>query len=216
MSEQALTVRVNDTAIAEIGKNRDQLVQFITSHLVQGIDNDYAVIPGTKKKSLLKPGAEKIAQLFGLGSRIKSVDKVVDIHAGFAMFTYRIEVYHLKSGIAIAECEGSTNNLEPKYVNVPFGTVLNTLQKMAQKRAYVGAVIIATAASDYLTQDMEEVEDDRKARAKASVPKSKSAQAQDMNSAPQCCGRPMMISKFDATKWYCATCKSAMDREGAA
>lgn len=34
---------------------------------------------------------------------------------------------------------------------------VNTLQKMAQKRAFVGAVLIATNASEYFTQDMEDI-----------------------------------------------------------
>ena len=33
---------------------------------------------------------------------------------------------------------------------------VNTLQKMAQKRAYVGAVLLATNASEYFTQDIED------------------------------------------------------------
>src|SRR5712691_3578553 len=36
---------------------------------------------------------------------------------------------------------------------------VNTLQKMAQKRAMVGAVLIATRASGFLTQDMEDTQE---------------------------------------------------------
>jgi hypothetical protein len=38
---------------------------FLKSNLAQGINNDYAVIPGTKKPSLLKPGAEKLLDWHG-------------------------------------------------------------------------------------------------------------------------------------------------------
>jgi hypothetical protein len=36
---------------------------------------------------------------------------------------------------------------------------VNTLQKMAQKRAFVGATLIATNASEYFTQDMEDIKE---------------------------------------------------------
>src|SRR5207253_1530601 len=45
-----------------------------------------------------------------------------------------------------------------KYVSKPAGEILNTLQKMAQKRAYVGAVIIAVGASDFFTHDIEDMD----------------------------------------------------------
>lgn len=35
---------------------------------------------------------------------------------------------------------------------------INTIQKMAQKRAFVGAVLVATSASEFFTQDMEDME----------------------------------------------------------
>jgi hypothetical protein len=34
----------------------------------------------------------------------------------------------------------------------------NTIMKMAQKRAFVGAILIATGASEYFTQDIEDME----------------------------------------------------------
>lgn len=37
---------------------------------------------------------------------------------------------------------------------------VNTIDKMAQKRAFVAAILIATNASDYFTQDMEDFSDD--------------------------------------------------------
>lgn len=212
MDEKTLVVSVNSGAIANISANRDKLKEFVSKQLIEGINHDYAQIPGTPKKSLLKPGAEKIAQLFGFGSRIVDSSKDIDLHTQFAMFTYRIEVYHLQSGIAIAQSEGSANTLEDKFKGVPFGRALNNLQKMAQKRAYVSAVIAASAASDYLTQDMEHAEEGEISRARASVPNATGGQRSDMNSAPMCCERPMMVSKFDPSKWYCPGCKAAKER----
>jgi len=42
--------------------------------------------------------------------------------------------------------------------NEDMADIVNTVQKMAQKRAFVGAVIIATNASEYFTQDLEDME----------------------------------------------------------
>ena len=88
--------------------------------------------------------------------------------------------------LIIATCEGSCNSHEKKYKerrvyekvqmsrkdgstydkrvergveSTPVTDVLNTLQKMAQKRAYVGAVILATGASDFFNQDIDDPQD---------------------------------------------------------
>jgi len=46
-----------------------------------------------------------------------------------------------------------------KVINMEPFTLVNTVQKQAQKRAFVGAVLIAVNASDYFTQDMEDMND---------------------------------------------------------
>lgn len=137
---------------------------FVTDQLRQGIDNDYAVVPGTKKRSLLKPGAEKLMKLFGFSSRTECIEKTISPEENFAMFTYKASVIHIKSGQIVAECEGICNSMEKKYRNNQSMDILNTLMKMAQKRALVGAVILATGASDYFTQDEEEIEYQNRSR----------------------------------------------------
>jgi hypothetical protein len=211
-------------------------------------EGDYGVIPGTKKKSLLKPGAEKLLRLFGLGARNRLADKEFDRVANFAMYTYRCEVYHLRTNVVIAECEGSVNSQEVKYrertvwrkkklpngkevsesvkEDTPVCDILNTIMKMAQKRALIGATILATSASDFFTQDMEADEDPEMTKAQETAPPTSepkaaasgtpSATAED--SAPQvaddiCCGKKMMVSKYPDRETgeyplYCMTCKS--------
>lgn len=158
--------------INRVVSHLQQVQEVVSRVLKEGIDNDYGIIPGTPKKSLLKPGAEKLMKLFGLGARFKLIDKEFDRYENFALFSYECEVYHLKTGIVLATCEGTANSHEKKYKNrsikqngvvvdyepTPICDILNTLKKMAQKRALVGAVIIATAASDYFTQDEDEIE----------------------------------------------------------
>lgn len=168
-----LSVHVNSGSLQQLTEQRNLLRQFIKQNLTK--DVDYGVIPGTPKDSLYKPGAEKIANIFQLGSRIIDKDKTLDLKENFAMFSITVEVFHLPTGKAIAQCEGVANSQEVKYRErkvwigsgsnrrqereaTPVADILNTLSKMAQKRAYVGAVIIATGASDFFTQDMEDQE----------------------------------------------------------
>ena len=144
----------------------------VSKIMVEGIDGDYAIVPGTKKQALLKPGAEKIMRLVGLGVKFTCTSKELDRYENFAMYSYLAEVYNLKTAVVIASCEGTANSWEKKYKEravyknkvfvgmevVPVCEILNTLQKMAQKRAMVGAVILATGASAYFTQDADEIE----------------------------------------------------------
>lgn len=164
--ETNLAVKFTDKAIADLKEQKQQLVKFVQTHLKR--DVDYGIIPGVKNPSLFKPGAEKLANLFQLGSRIIKTDKTIDIEKNFAMIGHTIEVFHIPTGKAIAQCEGITNSQEKKWRErkdyntgkaepTPIGDVLNTLGKMALKRAYVGAVIMAVGASDFFTQDVEDM-----------------------------------------------------------
>lgn len=165
--ETNLSVRFNDKAIADLHDQREKLYNFVKSQLRK--DVDYGIIPGVKKECLFKPGAEKLANLFQLGSRIIKTEREVDIEKNFAMISHVVEIFHLPSGKAIAQCEGITNSQEKKWRErkdyktnrmeaTPIGDVLNTLGKMALKRAYVGAVIMAVGASDFFTQDVEDMD----------------------------------------------------------
>lgn len=160
--------------ISRVAGHLELVKEVVNKVLKEGkeADGDYGVIPGAgKKKVLFKAGSEKMMKLFGLGVRFKLTDKEMDRYENFASFSYEAEVYHLKSGVVLATCEGTANSWEKKYKDravyvkgvlagrepTPICDILNTLKKMAQKRAMVGAVIIATAASDYFTQDEDEI-----------------------------------------------------------
>jgi hypothetical protein len=160
MNEQAVVampdLEISKNSVAVYQEQLKQLVAFVQSQLKEGID--YGTIPGTKKPSLYKPGAEKLGALFQLGSRILEADKVVDVKDGFAMFTYRVEIFHLPTGKTVSQCEGSCNSREKKYIGRPMYDQLNTISKMAQKRAFVGAMMNAVRASDFFTQDLEDMD----------------------------------------------------------
>jgi hypothetical protein len=235
-------------------KQRELLREFISSQMKEANfknssaedygEGDYGVIPGTKKRTLLKPGAEKLLRLFGLGARVRLADKEIDREANLAVFIYRAEVYHLRSSVVIAECEGSANSQEVKYrertvwrkkklangkevsesikEETPVYDVLNTLMKMSQKRALIGATIIATAASDYFTQDMEPDEDPPATQAREAAAKSAEKAEEKTTAAPPeaatdgavpvCCDKEMMVSKYPDREtgeypYFCMKCR---------
>lgn len=176
-NEQSLTVQLANNAVVSLNNQRAHLKNFIGSQLVK--DSDFGVVPGTNKSSLYKPGAEKLANIFQLGTRVLKNDKQIDFANNFAMFEVTIETFHIPTGKSISQCTAIANSQEVKYRSrakyeydqktrqkkkvseepTPIGDLLNTLIKMAQKRAYVGAVLIATGASDFFTTDIEDMPD---------------------------------------------------------
>ncbi len=125
---------------------------------------DYGTIPGTPKPSLYKAGAERLAMFFGLGSVVELMDKTEDYQGGFFAYTVRVGVGPIDNEGVVRPIQwsiGSCNSMESKYRKlVQYGKAAdlpNTLQKMAQKRAFVGAVLMATNSSDRFTQDVEEM-----------------------------------------------------------
>lgn len=121
-------------------------------------DVDYGVIPGTKKPSLYKAGAEWLLKWFGLGHHFEqiSVDTERDTDRPYGI-TYRCLVTRLLPDgqtTIISTCDGYASRDESKWAKAPW----NTVMKMAQKRALVGATLQATGTSGHFTQDMEDMD----------------------------------------------------------
>ncbi|MEM9009289.1 MAG: hypothetical protein AAGE59_38040 [Cyanobacteria bacterium P01_F01_bin.86] len=186
-------------------------------------DLDYGKIPGCGDKPVLfKPGAEKIATLFGLHVSLERLEAIKDFTGKdfggepFFSFEYMATLKN-RQGEVVAQCVGSCNSWEDKYrwrkaerscphcgahaikrsnypdkqtgdkgwychnklggCNAKFksddpaitsqqaGRVpnerifdqINTLDKMAQKRAFVGAVILGANASNYFAIEHAEI-----------------------------------------------------------
>jgi hypothetical protein len=228
---------------------RAAIVEFTRRLMVR--DQDFGEIPGTSKPTLLKPGAEKLCNFFGLEPEFTPIVEDIDwmgAHHGGEVFCYaRYRCRLLREGRVVGVGEGSCNSWEAKYryrwvaeeqipehldrtrllkrrvhctqcefdfavergettgtygkpaehwqkfreairsgsarevekltrrgqsvaweidVNTalyripnPDGAdVVNTIQKMAQKRALVAATLIATSASEFFTQDVEDAD----------------------------------------------------------
>jgi hypothetical protein len=236
--ERQTALALTRDSVDQLQQNRSLLMEYVKSQLRNEVD--FGIVPGTQKPSLYKPGGEKIRTLFSLQTETKMSDKELDRPGNFAMFTYRTEVRD-KYGSLLATCEGSCNSQEKKYKErkiykwneqtrrkeeigvepTPVCDVLNTLQKMAQKRSFVGAVILATGASDFFTQDIDDPTDaatlglnpnikPKPTPVQVVIPKATSATSHDLTQGAQkmCCGRPMLKSKFNQNQIYCSVCKA--------
>lgn len=228
MTDTSLMVTNTRLAIMPVMDNttammrRQAIIDF--TRAVMRPDVDYGRVPGTRKDTLLKPGAEKLTSLFGLSPRFDIAEKETDWtgkdHGGepFFYFQYRCSLYY--GDVLAGQGVGSCNSWEKKYryrnaervcpdcgkatifkskprpndppgkpmgyycwnktggCGAQFGPgdvriesqeagqvpndnpadLVNTVDKMAQKRALVAAVLIAVNASEFFTQDIEDMD----------------------------------------------------------
>lgn len=193
-------------------QRRDMLVQFVKRIMEK--DTDFGVIPGSTKPTLLKPGAEKLCNFFGLAPEFEVVAKAEDWGSPSSepLFSYTYRCRLIKNGQVVGSGDGHCNSRETKYryrqtqrlcpkcgkdaiikgkaeygggwicfekkggckakfkdgdksiedqqvgrtLNADVADLVNTIVKMAQKRALVAAVLVTTSASEFYTQDIEE------------------------------------------------------------
>lgn len=197
---------------------RQAIVDYTKRMMVAG--TDFGVIPGTgDKPTLLKPGAEKLASLFGLSTNFETMASEMDWtgrdHGDEPFFYMQYRCTLQRGDLVVGQGIGSCNSWEKKYryrrgervcpergqptiikgraeygggwlcfakkggcghkyadddlriTNQDVGQVknpdpadiVNTIDKMAQKRAPVAAVLIAVNASELFTQDVEDYTD---------------------------------------------------------
>ena len=124
---------------------------------------DFGVIPGSRKPSLLKSGAEKLVAFFGLAPKFDVVQRTEQWDKD-GMFAYEIKCRLIRDGQVRGEGLGSCNSRETNYRNRPAADLANTILKMAKKRALVDAVLNTTGASQFFTQDVEDMREHEPAR----------------------------------------------------
>lgn len=119
-------------------------------------NSDYGIIPGCRKPSLLKAGAEKLAAHFGFSTSISIENRYEDYDKKLVAYEVKVTVYDT-AGRIIAEGIGAANSQERKFLKGDFFSQINTVLKIAKKRAYVDAIITGTGCSSIFTQDLEEI-----------------------------------------------------------
>ncbi len=200
-------------ALKEDTEQRALLQAYVSQHMKVG--TDYGVIPGTQKPTLLKPGAEKLTDLFRCTPTFDLIEKVEDWEAGLFHYAFRVRITSRDAGTVLAEGFGSANSREGRYrwrdsrrkcpacgketiikgkaeygggwlcfakkggcgakwddgateieeqqigkvENDDIYTLVNTILKMAKKRALVDGAIALARCSDIFTQDVEDLTD---------------------------------------------------------
>lgn len=162
-----------------------QMQSVVQKTLKQG--HDFGEVPGTSKPTLLKPGGEKICMLFGLNPEYEFLQTTEDYDKEF--FSYNIRCTLFRNGQPVAQGVGSCNSKEKKYRYINVDTIpdnymgasesftdkygrtkykinnpdicslVNTILKMAKKRAFIDAVLQVASLSEVFTQDLEDMGD---------------------------------------------------------
>jgi len=141
------------------GKGKDlynRLSEFVKEALIEG--EHYGKIKGTNKPSLFKGGAELLAREADLVPTFEIIHQEIDFDR--PLFAFLIKCTLHRDGEKISEATGACSNLERKFIspNIDKYFLFNNVPKMAEKRAYVSAVVRAWGLSGIFTQDMEDLE----------------------------------------------------------
>jgi hypothetical protein len=89
---------------------------FVESILHEGVD--FGTVPGSDKKTLLKPGAEKLGTLFGLTARYSIEEQIEDWKGqqyGEPLFYYKFKCQLFRGEDIMGEGFGSCSSWESKY-----------------------------------------------------------------------------------------------------
>lgn len=168
-----------------------QLIQQVMKDLFVK-DVHHGIIPGTKKNTLYKPGAEKIMVIFRLSGEpiIEDLSTPDEIR-----YRIRVRITHQVTGNTIGWGVGEGSSNEEKYkwkkavlgeynataedrrrlkfyddgkptmqVRANIADVANTVLKMTKKRALVDGTLTCTAASDVFDQDLEDMTPEERQR----------------------------------------------------
>lgn len=208
------------TNLQPVKEQMNAIREFCFSVLKEGVD--YGVIPGTSKKVLHKPGAEKLCQLLKLYPVFEPIKVVEDFDKPMFYFRYQCSLKSMVTGNTVATGIGSCNSMESKYrwrkadlkcpecgaegfikkskfpnktnggkdwycyaklggcganfvegderitkqprgrtENTDIFDQVNTIDKMAQKRALHAPVLIVAGVSEHFTQDLDDFIDTR-------------------------------------------------------
>jgi hypothetical protein len=154
----------HELTVTELLAQAEKIKQAMTRAMEEGVH--FGTIPGTPKPTLLKAGAEKLCLLFRMDPEYESHETIDGEHLTVKS---KCTLWHVPSGQRLGSGEGLATTREKKYAwrkgeggarrpNPDLFDLWNVCLKMANKRALVAAVLNVTAASDLLTQDLEDDE----------------------------------------------------------
>ncbi|WP_051681332.1 hypothetical protein [Virgibacillus alimentarius] len=132
----------------------EELQKFVQEVMVKGID--YGLVHGFSKPTLLKSGAEKLCDVFGFSKTAEVVNRIEQWEPGIFAYEVKTTLIRKDNGVVEAEGLGSCNSKELSFQQQDPYTIVNTILKMAKKRALIDAVLSATRSSGLFTQDIED------------------------------------------------------------
>lgn len=145
----------NTLSVEEVIKRAEHFKDFIHQTMVEGVD--YGKVAGYSNPTLLKPGAEKICHYMKLSIHYEVSHRFEDWQGGMFYYEVRVVLTQLDNMQSVAQGIGSANTKEKQYLGQsPFANI-NTVLKMAKKRALVDAVLNISATSGIFTQDIEDM-----------------------------------------------------------
>ena len=114
MSDNAVAViePQRELSVTEV-KAQVQKVQALMRDLMQEGTHYGESFPGDTKKNLLKPGADKLCFMFRL--RPDFAQELKELPGGHMEVITRCQIYHIESGMKIAEGVGLASTMESKY-----------------------------------------------------------------------------------------------------
>ena len=137
------------TKMSNREKNRDFVIKWCLKHFKK--DVDYGT-PMGKKKSLYKPGAEKILVMLGLKPNFPNLHKIEEAGSGGV----EIENIVLKCEITTSDDYVVGTGVGARQVSKDRGD-LNKALKMAKKSAMIDATLTGCGLSEVFTQDLEDL-----------------------------------------------------------
>lgn len=143
-------------SLAEAKQRSERLQDFVREMMVPG--QDYGMVPGVSKPTLFKSGAEKLTDIFGFSKQVLVLNRIEDWETGMFSYEVKVSLINKRNQIVEAEGIGCCNSKEKKYRSQDPYNVVNTVFKMAKKRALIDAVLSATSSSGLFTQDVEDLD----------------------------------------------------------
>ena len=149
-------------------QNRGTLVRFVKEYLeeasydakgypVPGQMRDFYKIPGAPTKALTKRGAEKLGNLFrfGKGTTLLRDKTETKEYVSATVEVTLVDQYRRPMGSAVSSCSTAERSFATEAAKKKYGgdyrAALNDIVARAGKRAFVQALIVATAADEIFT-----------------------------------------------------------------
>lgn len=173
MSNEVVSTQTGEVVAAQFAplavSRMVEMIQYVEEFKAKVLKEnvDYGIIPGTKKPTIYKSGAEKLAFGFNLEADYQIVSSTEDAFrewqytdsqgntksaVGYFRYTVKCTLKNKTTGETWGSQLADCDSLERGREMAPSNTIL----KMAEKRAFNGAVLNATFTSDRFTCDLED------------------------------------------------------------